>query len=48
MGRQEKRAQLMRMWAAKKAVHVLLGVIGVCIVTLEISRAALRMAVKWL
>jgi len=38
----------MRLWAAKHAVRVLVVVIGALIVSLELSRALLRLAVRWL
>lgn len=38
----------MRFWLAKHAVHALIVLIGVSILTLELSRSALRMAVRWL
>jgi hypothetical protein len=38
----------MRLWAAKVTVRALITLIGVSVVTLELSRAALRAAVRWL
>ena len=38
----------MRFWAAKHVVRALIVMIGVSILTLEMSRAALRMAIRWL
>lgn len=38
----------MRFWLAKRAVRILVVLIGVSILTLEMARAALRLAVRWL
>ncbi len=38
----------MRFWLAKRAVRGLIVLIGVSILTLELSRSALRRAVRWL
>jgi hypothetical protein len=38
----------MRFWIAKHVVRALIVMIGVSILTLQMSRAALRMAIRWL
>ncbi len=38
----------MRLWAAKWTVRGLITLIGLSVLTLELSRAALRAAVRWL
>ncbi|MDA8312843.1 MAG: hypothetical protein M0Z46_19970 [Actinomycetota bacterium] len=38
----------LRFWAAKHVVRALIVLIGVSILTLQLSRAALRGAIRWL
>jgi hypothetical protein len=38
----------MRLWLATRTVRLLIVVIGISILTLEVARSALRLAIKWL